>query len=180
MKVKIYGKNMEVTEALRDAVERKLSKLEKFLDHPFEGTATLKVERGQHIMEITGQMGHLLLRAEESSSDMYGSIDLVVDKLERQLNKYRTRLQRRRNGVARGEAAAPAVVLDEPAEANFEAERVVRVKRFAVKPVTVDEAIMQMNLVGHDFYMFRNADTGDTNVVYRRKDGDYGLLEPEG
>lgn len=175
MQVKIFGKNVTVTDGLRDAMEKKLGKLEKFVDSPFEGSATLKVERGQHIVEVTAQVGHIVLRAEEAGSDMYGSIDLVVEKLEKQLHKYRARLQRRRAGSARVEVTPSAAVAE---ETGAEPEQVVRVKRFAMKPTTVDEAIMQMNLVGHDFYVFRNGETGLTSVVYRRKDGDYGLLEP--
>jgi putative sigma-54 modulation protein len=178
MHVKLYGKNMAITDGLRDAVEKKLGKLEKFLDAPLDASATLKVERGQHIIEVTAQMGHLILRAEEASEDMYASIDLVVDKLEAQLRKYRTRLQRRQKGGGRVQATAATLVAPTVEETDTAEEQVVKVKRFPIKPVTVEEAIMQMNLVGHDFYVFRNAETGLTSVVYRRKGGDYGLLEP--
>lgn len=169
MQLAVRGKNVEVTNALRDYVERKVGKLEKFIDHPINAQVTMAVERGRHIVEVTAVLNGLLLRGEDASTDMYASIDLVTDKLERQVKKYRTRLARRRNG--KEEVPSP-----EPVE---EEGRVVKVKRFPIKPLALEEAVMQMNLLGHDFYVFANAETNQTNVVYRRKDGDYGLLEPE-
>lgn len=183
MQVAVRGKNVEVTTALRDYIERKVGKLEKFIDAPLNATVTMTVERGRHIVEVTAALNGLLLRGEEASSDMYASIDLVADKLERQIHKYRTRLFKRRTaGPGREETAAvPVEGSVEVAEAPAAEEdgRLVKVKRFMVKPVTVDEAIMQMNLLGHDFFVFANAETDQISVVYRRKDGDYGLLEPD-
>ncbi|MFS8639891.1 MAG: ribosome-associated translation inhibitor RaiA [Symbiobacteriaceae bacterium] len=182
MNISIYGKNIDVTDALKEYARKKVGKVAKYFDEPLQAKVTLSIERDRHIVEVTIPLpsSDLLLRAEEESEDMYASIDLVVDKLERQIRKYKTRINRK---VRRPEGAAMAAA--EPATDEEEWEepgdepRVVRTKRFAVKPMTVDEAILQMNLLGHDFFVFSNAATGEVNVVYRRKDGDYGLIEPE-
>lgn len=174
MQVAVRGKNLEITSALREYVEKKLGKIEKYVDYPVTAQANLYTERGRHIVEVTAMLNGVLLRGEEATGDMYASIDLVADKLEKQLLKYRARLRRRKDAGAGAFAAGEAAVEDETTEG-----RVVKTKRFPVKPVTVDEAIMQMELVSHDFYVFVNSETGKVNVVYRRRDGDYGLLEPE-
>ncbi|PZN06779.1 MAG: ribosome-associated translation inhibitor RaiA [Bacillota bacterium] len=182
MNISIYGKNVDVTDALKEYARKKVGKVAKYFDEPLQAKVTLSVERDRHIVEVTIPLpsSDLLLRAEEESDDMYASIDLVVDKLERQIRKYKTRINRkvRRPEGAAVAAAEPATDEEEWEEAGDE-PRVVRTKRFAVKPMTVDEAILQMNLLGHDFFVFSNAATGEVNVVYRRKDGDYGLIEPE-
>lgn len=178
MQLTIRGRNLEVTDALRDYVEKKLRRLQKYFYRPVSAQVALGVERGRHLIEVTVPLDGLLLRGEEASEDMYASIDQVVDKLERQIHKYKTRINRklRRDGnhVQRGivveEGGGPAPE-EEPAE-------VVRVKRFPLKPMEVEEAILQMNLLGHDFFVFLNAATEDVSVVYRRKEGGYGLIEP--
>lgn len=172
MQVAVRGKNIEITAALRDYLEKKLGKIEKFIDQPMNAQAKLFVERGRHIVEITVNMNGLILRAEESNNDMYASIDLATDKLEKQVLKYRARV-RRHAGVP---AVPAAPVAEEPADKEG---RVVKTKRFEVKPLTVEEAAMQMDLLSHDFFVFVNSETHRVNVVYRRKDGDYGLLEPD-
>ncbi|MDD4601528.1 MAG: HPF/RaiA family ribosome-associated protein, partial [Negativicutes bacterium] len=117
----------------------------------------------------------ILLRGEESTTDMYTSIDLVIEKLERQIEKYKTKLARKlRSGFLKGEVPSTSVQV-----ADSEDFIIVKTKRFAVKPMDVQEAVMQMNLINHDFYVFSNAETEEVNVVYRRKDGNYGLIEPE-
>lgn len=176
MQVAVRGKNIEITSALREYVEKKLGKIEKFVEHPMNAQVSLYVERGRHIAEVTAGLNGMLLRGEEATTDMYASIDLVADKLEKQVQKYRARLRRRKdNGVAEA-AASVADIEDASAELDG---KVVKTKRFPVKPLTVDEAILQMDLVSHDFFVFVNSDTHKVNVVYRRRDGDYGLLEPE-
>ncbi|ADU50322.1 SSU ribosomal protein S30P;sigma 54 modulation protein [Thermaerobacter marianensis DSM 12885] len=186
MNISIYGKNVDVTEALKEYARRKVGKVARyFTGTPLQAQVTLSIERDRHIVEVTIPVPNsgLLIRAEEESDDMYASIDLVVDKLERQIRKFKTRLNRKARrleattGQAVPEADAP---VDEPDWTEGEEEgRVVRTKRFAVKPMTVDEAILQMNLLGHDFFVFANATTGEINVLYRRRDGQYGLIEPE-
>ena len=175
MQTTVRGKNIEITSALREYVEKKLGKVEKFVDHPMNAQVNLYVERGRHIVEVTAGLNGMLLRGEEATGDMYASIDLVADKLEKQVQKYRARLRRRKEGAAVTEAA---VAETEDVSAELDG-KVVKTKRFPVKPLTVDEAILQMDLVSHDFFVFVNSDTQKVNVVYRRRDGDYGLLEPE-
>ncbi|KLU59239.1 putative sigma-54 modulation protein [Peptococcaceae bacterium CEB3] len=173
MNILIRGKHIEVTDALKDYVTKRVSKLEKYSDEFQDVQVTLLVERDRHRVEVTAPINGMILRGEEETSDMYQSIDMVLEKLERQIDKYRTRINKRlRTKVLKDhEPEHPAV--------EEEHENVVRNKKFQAKPMSVDEAIMQMNLVGHTFFVFTDADTHQMNVVYRRKNGDYGLLEPE-
>ncbi|HHW92865.1 MAG TPA: ribosome-associated translation inhibitor RaiA [Firmicutes bacterium] len=173
MRIVVKGKNIAVTPALRRYVEKKLSKLERYFENITEATATLSVEKERHIVEVTVPLnGGMLLRGEEETQDMYASVDLVLEKLERQIEKYKTKIARKiKNGSLLDLAPTP--------EHSPGAEpRLVRTKRFAIKPMPVDEAILQMNLLGHDFFVFSNAETEEVNVVYRRRDGNYGLIEP--
>lgn len=174
MKLIVRGKNIEVTEALKDYAEKKVSKIDKYFTYDNEAQVTLSVERGVHKVEVTVLINGMILRAEEATGDMYASIDQVVDKLERQIAKYKTKINRksRQNGNLKAMHELPAV---EEEEDLF----VVKNKRFIVKPMPVEEAILQMNLLGHDFFVFVNAENNDEiNVVYRRHDGKYGLIEP--
>lgn len=177
MRITVRGKNIEVTDALRDYVAKRLSKLEKYIEFD-EVQVTLLVERGNHVVEATIPINGMILRGEEETGDMYSSIDLVVDKLEKQLEKYKTKLlSRRLKNQQNVVKELPADLIGRP-QVEEEDFRIVRTKRFAIKPMPVDEAVMQMNLLGHSFFVFTNAETEDVNVVYRRKDGDYGLIEP--
>ncbi len=175
MKISVRGKNIEVTPALEDYVEKKIGKLAKFFEEDVESQVVLSVTRGDHLVEATVFLSGLILRAEEATDDMYSSIDLVVEKLEKQIHKYKTRLNRRLRQTSLKELNER--YKDDQREE--EEKRVVRTKRFAVKPMPVEEAVLQMDLLGHDFFVFANAETEDVNVVYRRKDGNYGLIEPE-
>lgn len=197
MEVAVYGKNIEVTAALKEYVAKKLSKLDKLITACQGAQVTMSVERGRHIVEVTIPVKEgLLLRGEEASDSMYASVDLVLEKLEKQVKRYKARWDRRRGdsppahalhaeaqggaggGAAGGAGDAPAGTANGE-WASADEDRIVRVKRFALKPQTVSEALMQMNMLGHDFYVFANAETDEINVVYRRKDGNYGLIEPE-
>ncbi|BDG61720.1 ribosome hibernation-promoting factor, HPF/YfiA family [Caldinitratiruptor microaerophilus] len=187
MDVAVYGRNIEVTAALRDYVTKKLSKLDKLITAPQGAKVAMSVERGRHIVEVTIPVKEgFLLRGEEASDSMYASIDLVLEKLEKQVKRYKARWDRKRAepsadlAAMAGAEAGPAGAEAAGDEwASPDEDRIVRVKRFAMKPQTVAEAIMQMNLLGHDFYVFANAETDRFSVVYRRKDGNYGLIEPE-
>ena len=173
MKVQVRGRNVNVTDALKEYVEKRLGKLDKYLDNESDAQVTLSVERGFHRVEVTIPLNGMILRGEESTGDMYASIDLVVEKLERQIEKYKGRLSKR--GVRfTGEQKFPAVSQEEE---DF--PRIVRTKRFAIKPMAVEEAVLQMNLLGHSFFVFSNSETDQVNVVYKRRDGNYGLIEPE-
>ena len=172
MKFVYSGKGMEVSDSLQARIEKKLGKLDRYFDREAEAIVRLRQMRGRNIAEITVSVKGLMLRAEESSNDMYLSIDRAVDKLESQVRRYRTKMEKHlRDTIPAPEEAAPAYE-----EANFE---VVRTKRFAVKPMEVEDAITQMELLGHNFFLFRNAATDTMNVLYRRNDDSYGLLVPE-
>ena len=170
MKINVRGKNIEVTNALKEYVEKKLVKLEKYLDLS-EAQVTLVVVKDTHKVEVTIPVNGMILRGEEATGDMYASVDLVLEKLEKQINKYKGKL----NKKARAEGKAVPAAEDQ----NYEEPEIKKTKRFAVKPMPVEEAVMQMNLLGHSFFVFSNADTEEVNVLYKRKDGNYGLIEPE-
>lgn len=174
MLIQITGKNLEVTDSLKEMVNKKVKKLDRYFEPDTEASVVLSTQRARHIVEITIPIDGVILRGEEATDDMYVSIERVVQKLEKQIHHHRTRLEKRlRGGAFRG--AAPAAGLQEEAD-NV---RVIRTKRFAVKPLDVDEAALQMQLLGHDFFVFMNADSGEVNVLYRRKDGQFGLIEPQ-
>ncbi len=174
----IRGKNIEITPPLREYVEKRVGKVTKYFDNVQEINVLLTVTKGQHVVEVTVEVPTgVLLRGEESTTDMYTSIDLVVEKLERQIHKQKTKLAKRFRG-----GGFKAEVLEEAkfnADQSDESEEypVVKTKRFSVKPMDVQEAIMQMNLLNHNFFVFRDAETEEICVVYKRNDGAYGLLE---
>lgn len=174
MQLSVKGRNLEVTDALRSYAEEKLRRLTKYFENIVTANVVLALEKHRQIAEVTLRVRDLTIRAEESTEDLYSSIDLVVEKLERQILRYKERI------AAHATRGASREERDASAASQAEAEsRLVKTKRFAVKPAEVDEAIMQMDLLGHNFYVFRNARTDEVNVVYRRRDGHYGLIEPE-
>ena len=178
MRLQVKGRNLEVTDAIRSYAQEKLGKLDRQLHDPTRVELELMVERNpsiaeNQIAEATIWTKGPILRARESSHDMKASIDQLVEKLERQVTRYREKRQRkssRRDGVVTAEA--PGIPVEGEAV-------IVKSKQFAVKPMTAEEAVLQLELVGHDFFVFRNADSGEVNVVYRRRDGAYGLIEPQ-
>lgn len=173
MNIIVRGKNIQVTPALREYVEKRIGKIEKYFEDIPEAQVTMTVEKDRHRVEVTIPLNGIILRGEEETGDMYASIDLVIDKLEKQVSKHKTKLAKKLRNQSLRELAAI------PKEDEEEEPRVVRTKRFAIKPMPVEEAIMQMNLIGHNFFVFSNAETEEVNVVYKRKDGNYGLIEPE-
>ena len=179
----IRGKNVEVTPNLREYVEKRVGKIARYFEGIDEVFVLLAVEKGRHIVEVTAEIprGGLVLRGQESTADMYSSIDLVVEKLERQIRKQKTKLERRfRGGGFKSEMLAEEQKLrNEQHEEESEEYPVVKTKRFVVKPMDVHEAIMQMNLLNHSFFVFRDAQTENFCVVYKRNDGAYGLLESD-
>jgi putative sigma-54 modulation protein len=178
MRFDIRGKNLELTDALKDYTTKRLSKLEKYIDDVKEAQVALSVEGEGHKVEVTIPLNGVILRGEEASEDMYTSIDLVVEKLEKQIEKYKTRLYRSNRGAGMKRAWAEEARKELEASEGLDTFKVVRTKRFALKPMDEEEAIMQMNLLGHTFFVFFNSATDEVNVVYRRKDGNYGLIEP--
>ena len=175
MRYIIYGKNLEVTEGLKQAVHDKFSKLEKFFTPETEVQVTLSVQKDNQIVEATIPMKGTILRVEPNSTDMYVSIDLVEEVIERQLRKYRTKLASKKMNVADNFNEA---FIDSDADEDEEI-KIVRTKRFGMKPMYPEDACVQMELTGHDFFVFRNAETDEVNVVYKRKGNTFGLIEPE-
>lgn len=177
LKFNIRGENVEVTESIRDYVIKRISKLEKFFEDNIEANAhvNLKVYPNKTFkVEVTIPLPYLTLRAEETSSDMYGSIDLVTDKLERQIRKYKTKVNRKSREKGYKNMDFVPDVEDEPVSDDL---KIVRTKQISLKPMDPEEAVLQMDMLGHDFFVFEDAETNGTSVVYRRKDGRYGLIE---
>lgn len=174
MRFLMYGKNIEVTKGLKAAAEEKIGKLERYFTPETEVHITFSVERDNQKIEVTIPMKGTILRAEQASSDMYASIDMVEEIIERQLRRYRTKLVDQKQS-----AASFSKAFAEEESAEDEEIKVVRTKRFAIKPMDVEEACIQMELLGHSFFVFRNAQTDEVNVVYKRKGNTYGLIEPE-
>ena len=185
MKIMTYGKNIDVTPALKEHAEEKVKKLERYFNgEPMEVQISMEVEKERHIVEVTAFVKGLILRGEEATGDMYASIDGVMDKLERQMRKYKTKIHDRyieKKQEYKEEYMEEREEMirkrKEPEEDEFE-PKIVKTKQFAMKPMDVQEAVMQMDLIGHDFFVFSNADTNEVNVVYKRRDGNYGLIEP--
>ena len=174
MKITISGKNIDVTQGLRAAVEDKLAKLEKYFTPDTVCNVTLGVEKERQKMEVTIPMKGHIIRAEQQSDDMYVTIDLVVDVIEAQLKKYRKKLINKQQNA---DSLRKEFVEEETTD--DEEIRIVRAKKFGMKPMFPEDACVQMELLGHNFFVFSNADTGEVNVVYKRKDKSYGLIEPE-
>ena len=174
MKYVITGRGTNVTDGLRSAIEEKLGKLEHYFAPDTEVHGTLKVEKDRQKVEVTVPVKGHIIRAEQVSDDMYVSIDLIEDIIERQLRKYKTKIVDSKQNVG-------SFTSEFMQEDDYEDEdvKVIRTKRFAVKPMDPEEACVQMELLNHSFYVFRNAETDEVNVVYKRKGGDYGLIEPE-
>lgn len=172
MKVSITGRKVTLKDAFKERVAKKLAKFERFFDEDAEGFVTVTVERDRQTVELTIKSRGMIFRAEETTRDMLFSLDAAVDTLMRQINKNKTRLEKRLKAGAFDEEAAPG---EKSAPGDFQ---VARVKRFDLRPMDVEEAILQMNLSGHVFYTFLNTGNGQINVVYRRHDGSYGVLEP--
>ncbi len=183
MNYNIRGENIEVTQPIREYVEKKIGKLNKYFDTPptSDVHVNLSVYNDEQQIEVTIPMTDLLLRAEEQHADLYAAIDLVVDKLERQIRKYKTKVNRkfRQKGSPKHIfAELEKESLESLEETETDEIEIVRTKRFNLKPMDSEEAILQMDMLGHAFFVFTNAETDDTNVVYKRKDGKYGLIEP--
>ena len=175
MRFTITGRNLEVTPGLKAAVEEKIGKLDRYFNPDTEVTVTMSIQKERQNIEVTIPVKGTLLRAEESSNDMYVSIDLVEEVIERQLRKYRTKLASKKMNVADNFNEA---FIDSDADEDEEI-KIVRTKRFGMKPMYPEDACVQMELTGHDFFVFRNAETDEVNVVYKRKGNTFGLIEPE-
>ena len=169
----ISGKNIEVTPGLKDAIEQKLGKLERYFTPETEINVTLSVEKGRQKIEVTIPVKGNIIRSEQSSTDMYVSIDLVEEVIERQLRKYKNKLVARQQGGGNFQKE----FLEK--EADDQEVNIIRTKKFDIKPMYPEDACVQMELLGHNFFVFCNAETEEVNVVYKRKGGTYGIMEPD-
>ena len=174
MKFIISGKNIDITEGLKSAIEDKIGKLEKYFTPDTEVHVTLSVEKERQKIEVTIPVKGTVIRSEQVSNDMYVSIDLVEEIIERQLKKYKNKLIDQKQNAA---SFSKSFVEDETSEEDE--IKIVRTKRFDIKPMYAEDACVQMELLGHDFFVFYNAETDQVNVVYKRKGNTYGLIEPE-
>lgn len=172
MIINVRSRKNDVTPAMREYAEKRLAKFDKMMGGVDDVTVLHNVAKDTHIVEVTIFVDGIILRSEVMGDDMYACIDMAVEKLERQVRKHKTRLEKR----FRKEAQKASI---QQLEALPNDQKLVKTKRFDQKPLTVDEAIMQMELLGHTFFAFVNEETGMVNVVYKRKDEDYGLLMPE-
>ena len=188
MNITVTGRGIEVTAAMRSYVEEKLQAATNVLDMPMEAETVLRVEHNPsnpvpQVVEVTVRVKCAVVRVSEAAVDMYAAIDLAADRVSRQLRKYKTRVVDRRQ---RGAAPAPvnevdlAELIEQPAEpaAEEDSEEILREKLIEFTELSVDQALLQTDLLGHDFFVFTNKDTGDVNVIYRRKDGGFGILKP--
>ncbi|MBF0463613.1 MAG: ribosome-associated translation inhibitor RaiA [Nitrospirae bacterium] len=176
MNVNITGRNFDITESIKDYAEGKLKKFAKMLVHECDAMVVLTVEKYRHKAEVLIKSNGVLIQAESITAEMYSSIDEVLEKLERQIKKYKDKLTSKRKTLAKGSASHTEQTENVLAESN--PIRIIKRKRFDMKPMPPDEAAMNLELLDKDFYVFSNEITGDVNVIYRRKDGDFGLIEP--
>lgn len=174
MRYIISGKNIDVTEGLKSAIYDKVGKLERYFSPDTEIHVTLSVEKDRQKIEVTIPVKGNIIRAEQVSTDMYVSIDLVEEIIERQLKKYKSKLIDSRQNAGSFNPSFVDDVTD-----DYEEIQIIRSKKFAMKPMDPEEACVQMELLGHNFFVFRNAETDEVNVVYKRKGNTYGLIEPE-
>lgn len=178
MKFNIAARNITLTDRLKRTVEEKLSKLQRYFNDDALVNVTMTAEKDREKIEVTIPMKGHIIRTEQESNDIYASIDMAEEVIERQIRKYRTKLEKQYNNREKGSTYAPAFIeSDEPEE--IEEIRIIKSKKFGIKPMYPEDACVQMDLLGHNFYMFMNADTDEVNVVYKRKDGAFGLIEPE-
>ncbi|EGA89241.1 hypothetical protein GPDM_11180 [Planococcus donghaensis MPA1U2] len=180
----IRGENIEVTPAIRDHIEKKIEKIERYFTDGANATAMVNLKTYNHSqtkVEVTIPMKNLTLRAEERHDDLYAAIDLIVSKLERQIRKYKTKVNRKfrdRDGMGVSFAVAENDTRHQSdSDSDEEDFTIVRTKQFDLKPMDEEEAVLQMNMLGHSFFVFTDAESNETNIVYKRKDGSYGLIE---
>ncbi len=174
MKFNIHGKKVEVTDSIKSYIEEKIGKLDKYLATPEDITAkvVVRISGNDQIVEVTIPIQKIVLRCEERHSDLYAAIDKVSDKLERQIRKNKTRMQKR---VNKNDIVGFDLSFDEPKESDDQV--IVKRKEIEMKPMSEEEAILQMSLIGHEFFVFKNVSTGNVDVLYARKDGNFGIIE---
>lgn len=181
MNLIIRSRHFDVTDSIEEYIRKKMEKLNKYFDQIMDANATLSAEKNRQIFEVTLQAKKAIIRAEEDSDDMYTSIDRVVEKLERQIKKYKEKLYAKTYNEQNRSKESNVIDNQEIDLISQENEdvRIVKTKRFVIKPMSPEEASLQMELLGHSFYVFNNEITNQINVIYKRKDGNFGLIEPE-
>ena len=182
LRYQVRGENLEITQPIREYVENKVSKLEKYFADSLEANvyANAKVyKNNKKKIEITVPLKGVTLRAEETNEDLYAAVDLAVDKLERQMRKHKTKINRKSRETGMNTADAAVLFNGEEENENDSELDIVRTKRLSLKPMDSEEAVLQMNMLGHNFFIFEDAETNGTSIVYRRKDGKYGLIETD-
>jgi putative sigma-54 modulation protein len=181
MKLIIKGKHIDVTDSVESYIRKKMKKLDKYFDQIMDATATVSAEKNRQIFEVTMQAKKAIIRAEEESDSIYTSIDRVVEKLERQIIKYKEKLYSKTFGEKNRVKEVSIIETKEREADNQEPEdiQIVKTKKFVIKLMSPEEACLQMELLGHSFFVFNNEATDQINVIYKRKDGNYGLIEPE-
>ena len=173
MEILIRGSKLEITDSMKDYVKEKLSKLDKYLvDQKAKANVLVKVHNYLQKIEVTIPLKTLILRAEEQQQDFYAAVDLVINKLERQIRKNKAKLQKREKNKTKEFNIDDVIPIEED-------EKVVKHKKISVKPMNEDEAVLQMELLGHDFYVYKDSETNNVCVLYKRKDGGYGVIEGE-
>jgi len=177
MQIQITAKNINITEAIRSYVNKKLSKLDKYLDKPLDINVLLEVQKNIQLVEILANANGVVLKGREGSEDLYSSVDLAMDKIERQLIKYKEKLKSKKFLEKNYEEPFKLNVFDVDSFGE-DMPRVVVTKSMPAKPMDVDEAVMQMDLLNKFFFVFRNANSSEINIVYKRDDGNIGLIEP--
>ncbi len=170
MKITVTGRHLEVTPALKSYAEEKIGKFEKYLSNISEAVVTLSVEKYRHKVEVLIKANGVMIQAEGITGEIYSAIDEVVEKLDKQVKKYKEKLVSHRKGENKASAASAAPLYEEGI--------IIKKRQFDMKPMSPEEAVMQLDLLDKDFFVFANGASGDINVIYRRKDGNYGLIEP--
>ncbi|MFN3739135.1 MAG: ribosome hibernation-promoting factor, HPF/YfiA family [Thermodesulfovibrionales bacterium] len=173
MNIIVTGRNLEITPALRDYAEKKITKFERYLSNITEAIVTLSIQKYQHKAEVLIKANGYMIQAEGVTGEIYSSIDEVVEKLEKQIKKYKEKINSHRKGENKGSLTASS-----SSSLSEKEPRIIKVKRFDIKPMSPEEAAMQMELLDKDFFVFENERTGQFNVIYKRTDGNYGLIEP--
>ena len=172
MKTTIVARKMDLTDGMKEYVEKKLTKLDKFFDDDTEAKITMSVEKSRQKIEATIFSHNTIFRVEQITSDMYVTMDKIIDDMERQIRKHKTRLEKRLKKDAFADMGVYDVAVDEEKEFN-----IIKTKSLTTKPMSNEEAILQMNLLGHSFFVFKNSENEQNNIVYKRKDGNYGIIE---
>lgn len=177
MKLSIRGSKIAITDSMKDYAEEKLSKLDKYMEDAdaVEANVIVRIPNRLHKVEITIPLKSFILRAEEEQEDFYAAIDVIVDKLERQIRKNKTRLSSKKSKVKEFSFD----YIEEIEDTEEENSKIVKRKKIEVKPMSEEEAILQMELLGHQFYLYKDVETSNPTLVYKRKDGDYGIIETE-